>query len=92
MPAETVFDRQTLKQALNELGQRAYAEDKTVEIAVYGGSALMLTYDWRIATRDVDAVFEADRLIEPKTRFGLEEIFEKLARSGRASDTGPNKP
>jgi hypothetical protein len=56
-----VFDRQTLEEALHELGRRAHAEAKTIEIAIYGGSALMLTYDWRLATRDVDAVFEADR-------------------------------
>jgi hypothetical protein len=55
------FDRDTLRQALIELGRRAHAEGKTVEISIYGGSALMLTYDWRAATRDVDAVFEADR-------------------------------
>jgi hypothetical protein len=58
---DKAFDRTTLEQALNELGRRAHAEGKTIEIAIYGGSALMLTYDWRIATRDVDAVFEADR-------------------------------
>lgn len=61
MVREMPFDRQSLEQALHELGRRAYAEGKTVEIAIYGGSALILTYNWRIATRDVDAVFEADR-------------------------------
>ena len=55
------FNRQTLERALHELGRRAHAEGKTIEIAIYGGSALMLTYDWRLATKDVDAVFEADR-------------------------------
>jgi hypothetical protein len=61
MAQATTFDRATLEQALDELGRRAHAEGKTVEIAIYGGSALMLTYDWRRATKDVDAVFEADR-------------------------------
>jgi len=56
-----IFDRKVLEQALDELGRRAHAEGKTVEIAIYGGSALMLTYDWRRATKDVGAVFEADR-------------------------------
>ncbi|HSU05599.1 MAG TPA: hypothetical protein VLI93_08500 [Acetobacteraceae bacterium] len=59
--ATTLLNRQSLQQALNELGQRVFAEGKTVEIALYGGSALMLTFDWRVAPRDVDAVFEADR-------------------------------
>jgi hypothetical protein len=60
VPAKT-FDRHTLKQALRDLGQRAYAIGKTIELSIYGGSALTLTYDWRLATKDVDAVFEADR-------------------------------
>lgn len=55
------FDRLSLERALRELGRRAHAEGKSIDIAVYGGSALILTYDWRVATRDVDAVFEADR-------------------------------
>jgi hypothetical protein len=61
MTRDMPFNRQSLQQALHELGRRAYAEGKSIEIAIYGGSALILTYDWRIATRDVDAVFEADR-------------------------------
>jgi hypothetical protein len=61
MTRDMPFDRQSLQQALHELGRRAYAEGKSIEIAIYGGSALILTYDWRVATRDVDAVFEADR-------------------------------
>jgi hypothetical protein len=61
MDRDKIFDRQTLEQAFHELGRRAHAEGKTIEIAVYGGSALMLTYDWRLATKNVDAVFEADR-------------------------------
>ena len=61
MTRDMPFDRQSLQQALHVLGRRAYAEDKSIEIAIYGGSALILTYDWRVATRDVAAVFEADR-------------------------------
>jgi hypothetical protein len=55
------FDRQALEMAFAELGARAWALGRTVEIAVYGGSAVMLTLKVRIATRDVDAVFEADK-------------------------------
>jgi hypothetical protein len=58
MAQSKALDRQTLEQALDELGRRTHAEDKTIEIAIYGDSALMLTYNWRVATRDVDAVFE----------------------------------
>jgi len=61
MVAATPFNRQSLEQALFQLGKRAFDEGMTVEIAIYGGSALILTYDWRIATRDVGAVFETDK-------------------------------
>ena len=32
-----------------------------IEISIYGGSALLLTFDQRASTRDVDAVFDKDR-------------------------------
>jgi hypothetical protein len=55
------FDRQTIEKAFERLGELAVAAGKIVEISVYGGSALVLTLKHRPATRDVDAVFEADR-------------------------------
>lgn len=55
------FNRESLEQAFELLGRRAHGEGRTVEIAVYGGSALILTFDWRHATKDVDAVFESDK-------------------------------
>ena len=55
------FDRGQLEAALRMMGELAHDEGRTIEIAIYGGSALMLTFDWRAATRDVDAVFETDR-------------------------------
>jgi hypothetical protein len=57
----TLFDRDTLEQAFLDLGRQARLDGRVVEIAIYGGSALMLTMPWRIATRDVDAVFERDK-------------------------------
>jgi hypothetical protein len=61
MPVAQHLRRADLERALHELGRRAFDEGRTIEIAIYGGSALMLMFDWRLATRDVDAVFEADR-------------------------------
>jgi len=57
------FDRAALLDAFADLGRRAWAEGASIEIAVYGGSALMLVFDWRAATKDVDGVFENDRAI-----------------------------
>lgn len=61
MSRRKVFDRAALEEALRELGRRAHAAGRIVEIAVYGGSAILLTLDSRPATRDVDAVFEKDK-------------------------------
>lgn len=55
------FDRDTLERAFSEIGNRAINDGRLVEIAVYGGSALVLTLDYREATRDVDSVFERDK-------------------------------
>jgi hypothetical protein len=61
MAEQKPFDRAALEQAFHALGRRAYAAGRVVEIAIYGGSAVMLTLDNRVATRDVDAVFEKDK-------------------------------
>jgi hypothetical protein len=55
------FDRSILEKAFERLGELAAAEERIVEISIYGGAALVLTLPHRVATRDVDAVFEADR-------------------------------
>ena len=55
------FDRATIEHAFMEMGGRALADGKLVEISVYGGSAITLIFDTRRATKDVDAVFERDR-------------------------------
>jgi hypothetical protein len=52
------FTHKTLEAALHRLGELAAAQGKLVEVSVYGGSALLLTFPARAATRDVDAVFE----------------------------------
>lgn len=50
-----------LNDALTELGRRAYARGKVVEIAIYGGSALMLASNFRVTTQDVDAIADTDQ-------------------------------
>jgi hypothetical protein len=56
-----VFDRTALEMAFEKLGELAVAAGKVIDISVYGGSALVLTTDFRVGTQDVDAVFEKDR-------------------------------
>ncbi len=48
------FDRDQLLAALDEVGRAAVAAKARLEIAVYGGSALMLASNFRFATEDLD--------------------------------------
>jgi predicted nucleotidyltransferase len=48
------FDRDQLLDALDRVGLAAVANRETMEIAVYGGSALMLASNFRYASEDVD--------------------------------------
>jgi hypothetical protein len=73
------FDLEALEAALTELGRRSYEAGRTVEIAVYGGSALLLILNRQVNTADVDAVFEKDKDFVKKlaaqmaAEFGWEE-------------------
>jgi hypothetical protein len=69
------FDRSTLEQALAELGRRALAAERIVEIAIYGGSALLLTLNRQINTGDVDAVFEGNKDFVRKVAAEMAEEF-----------------
>lgn len=48
------LDRDSLLAAFDEIGRGAAAAGTRLEIAVYGGSALMLASNFRFATEDVD--------------------------------------
>jgi hypothetical protein len=50
------FNRDQLLAAFDRLGSRAREHGTRLEIAVYGGSALILASNFRFATEDVDAV------------------------------------
>jgi hypothetical protein len=49
------FSAAELEEAFQTLGLRARERGVCVEIAVYGGSSLVLASNFRVATRDVDA-------------------------------------
>jgi hypothetical protein len=48
------FDRDQLLAALNEIGAAAIAAGTRLDIAMFGGSALMLAGNFRFSTEDVD--------------------------------------
>lgn len=50
------FDRSQLLAAFDRIGRAAARAGTRLEIAVYGGSALILASNFRFATEDVDAV------------------------------------
>lgn len=58
-----MLTQQDIHDAFTELAAKANREGKVIEIAVYGGSALLLASNFRIATQDVDAVAENDQTI-----------------------------
>lgn len=47
-------DRDALLDAFDRIGRAAVAAGTKLQIAVYGGSALMLASNFRFATEDVD--------------------------------------
>jgi hypothetical protein len=52
----TGFTSALIRRALVRLGELADAEGIKLEVCIYGGAALMLAYDSRAITKDVDAV------------------------------------
>lgn len=48
------FDRDQLQDALDRLGEAAAANETQLDLAVYGGAALMLASRFRYASEDVD--------------------------------------
>src|SRR6202166_2444149 len=48
------FDRDALLDAFDQIGRAAVLAGTKLQIAVYGGSALMLASNFRFATEDVD--------------------------------------
>lgn len=51
------FDRATMEQALTRLGALAAAEGHTLTLIVVGGAAMVLNYQARLSTHDIDAFF-----------------------------------
>jgi hypothetical protein len=74
------LDREKLLDAFEEIGRAAVAADTCLQIAVYGGSALMLASNFRFSTEDVDV----SQLQQPWPEW-LREVIERLAIKNRWS-------
>lgn len=55
------FTREDLVEGLGDLGSAAVSAGKIIDLAVYGGSCLMLVSNFRQASQDVDAVASTDQ-------------------------------
>ncbi len=75
------LDREKLLQAFDEIGRAAVAAGTRLQIAVYGGSALMLASNFRFATEDVDI----SQLEQPWPDW-LRKITQELARANGWAD------
>ena len=62
-----ILNRKTILAALEHLNKLCIENETMLEISIYGGTAMMLAYNSRSATRDIDAIFypveEGQRLI-----------------------------
>lgn len=72
------LNREKLLNAFEEIGRAAVAAGTRMQIAVYGGSALMLASNFRFATEDVDV----SQLQQPWPEW-LREVVERLAFTNR---------
>jgi hypothetical protein len=79
------FDREALLDAFDEIGRAAVLAGTKLQIAVYGGSALMLASNFRFATEDVDI---AD--IGQQWPAWLSEIVQRIANQNNWSVTWLN--
>lgn len=59
--------------ALRRLGELAREKGLELELSVYGGCAMMLAFDRRAITRDVDAIFQPRNAVAPLIRQVAEE-------------------
>ena len=49
-----MFDQGEIRRALTRLGEIAWGAQRIIDMAVYGGSAIVLAWGFRVATKDVD--------------------------------------
>ena len=75
------FDRDALLDAFDQIGRAAAIAGTKLQIAVYGGSALMLASNFRFATEDVD-ISELERPLP----VWLASVVQEIARKNNWQD------
>jgi hypothetical protein len=69
------LDISTITAAFGIMGRYLRERDTVGEIALYGGSAILLQFPWRKATEDVDAVFrEPEAVVKDAAAYAAVEL------------------
>ena len=76
------LDREKLLAAFDEIGRAAAAASAQLQIAVYGGSALMLASNFRFSTQDVDV----SKLEQPWPEWLRQVVGRLAAENGWQAD------
>jgi hypothetical protein len=74
MTQDRLFDRELLRQAFDLLAARLARRQVVGELHVFGGSAMVLAFDARAATRDVDVLFQPDGAVLEAAREVADEL------------------
>lgn len=61
---EPLLDRAAIENAFERLGDRLAKRGVIADVYVFGGAAMALAYDARRATRDIDAVFHPQGVVQ----------------------------
>ena len=72
--SEPLLDRDALQRAFSALAERLGQRRVVGEVHVFGGAAMVLAFDARAATRDVDALFEPDTQVLDAARDVAREL------------------
>jgi hypothetical protein len=72
---DRLLDRELLRRAFDQLATKLARRGVVGELHVFGGAAMVLSYDARAATRDVDALFRPDGPVLEAAR----EVADELA-------------
>lgn len=74
MTEDRLLDRTALRQAFDLLAAKLAKRRVVGEVHVFGGAAMVLVFDSRASTRDVDALFEPDGPMLQAAREVAEEL------------------
>jgi hypothetical protein len=73
-PADSALTREAILRALSSVSQELGQQNVTGEICLFGGTVMVLAFTARLATKDVDALFQPAALIrEIARRIGEEQ-------------------